>query len=164
MCCVVSNNNSRGRKSFSLLWKESLSQKQSKQTTTKNLPAEYQLPVFEPNPNELCSVWIGLEEETQTSKGWGLAQKQSTPAGKGSLPTKPLKEEKLKAQGEALSPCWAKGAVRTVVFPFSRGAGRGWGELGERRKRGIECVKAQTEGAGPWSWAAGRGRVGFGRS
>lgn len=78
----------------------------TKQTNNKkNLPAEYQLPVFEPIPDELCSVWIGLEEETQTSKGWGLAQKQSTPAGKGNLPTKPLKEEKLEAQGEALSPC-----------------------------------------------------------
>lgn len=108
MCCVVSNNNnSWGRKSFFLLWKKSLSQKQSKETTTttKNLPAEYQLPVFEPIPDELCSVWIGLEEETQTSKGWGLAQKRSTPAGKGSLLTKPLKEEKLEAQGEALSSC-----------------------------------------------------------
>lgn len=106
MCCVVSNNNSRGRKSFFLLWKKSLSQKQSKETTTtKNLPAEYQLPVFEPIPDELCSVWIRLEEETQTSKGWGLAQKRSTPAGKGSLLTKPLKEEKLEAQGEALSSC-----------------------------------------------------------
>lgn len=105
MCYVVSNNNSRGRKSFFLLWKQSVSQKQSKQTTKKNLPAEYQLPVFEPIPHELCSVWIGLEEEAPTSKGWGLAQKRSTQAGKGSLPTKPLKEEKLEAQGEALSSC-----------------------------------------------------------
>lgn len=103
MCYVVSNN--RGRKSFFLLWKQSVSQKQSKQTTKKNLPAEYQLPVFEPIPHELCSVWIGLEEEAQTSKGWDLAQKRSTQEGKGSLPTKPLKEEKLEAQGEALSSC-----------------------------------------------------------
>lgn len=50
-------------------------------------------------------MWIGLEEEAQISKGWGLAQKRSTQAGKGSLPTKPLKEEKLEAQGEALSSC-----------------------------------------------------------
>lgn len=103
---MISNNNSQGGSLASFCGRSHYLKKQSNQTNKKNCPAEYQLTVFEPIPDELCSVWVWLEEETADLRGLGSRSKAVNPGRKGQPASKAAERgEKLEAQGEALRPC-----------------------------------------------------------
>lgn len=68
MCYVVSNSNSRGRKSFFLLWKESVSQKQSKQTTKKISLLSISYPYLNPYPTNSALCGLGLKKKRRPQR------------------------------------------------------------------------------------------------
>lgn len=166
MCCVVSNNNSRGRKSFFLLWKKSLSQKQSKQTTTtKKSPCWVSVTRIWTHTRWtlLCMDWAW--RRNANLKGLGSSSKAVNPGRKGQPAYKATERGEIGSSGWGFEFLLSRGSLQDSGFSFQQGCWeRVRGARGREEGGGIKCVKAQREGAGPWSWAVRRGRVGFGRS